>query len=447
LNQDNVFKKQNPPRLRYEIIPTALDVESLTQFQMYTVHQPTAANACAVGGSTGSFYHNGEGLYPVAGDIIYEDSIGTNTLDGEDDWWRVVGTSNAILISGSIDPQYEGTVAYVQDCGAFDNTAPSGYTATWTNLPRFINASNYTAVSANIYGGEIGATYFASASNGSTLSSNTATGTITSATQSIFLNTGDLSDGTIALNVRLADAAGNTGSLATVANLNIFGGVGLTQTKDTNVPSGYTVRFTTSNFTTNQTSNNTGTFYITVESIPASTTGTIYWSLQSTGGGSVNGTISVSGQTKRNITILNSSHSMNSGTVTATVYIIDSAGNQGNNTTDSLTYTAQSGTLDVTDVPDPTLSLDGDGDGFSMEVDVSPNNLSWSITKPSWIGISGASGTGDDSNIACLVDANPSTTTTRTGTVALIAGGVTLDSFPVWQGTSSGGGGGGQSIP
>lgn len=443
LNGENVFKKQNPPRLRYQIIPTALDVETLTQFQMYTTYQSTAASACAVGGSTGSFYHNGDGVYPQAGDIIYEDSIGSNTLDGEDNWWRVVGSSDTILISGSIDPQYEGIVAYVQDCGAFDNTAPSGYTATWTNLPRYINASNYTAISAKIYGGEIGTTYFASASNGSTLSSNTATGTITSATQSLVINTGDLSDGTITLNVRLADA-NQTGSLATVANV---GFAGLTQTKDVVVPSGYTVRFTTSNYSTNETSNNTGNFYLKVEGISSSETGTIFYSLQSTGGGSYNQSTGFSGVTSKNISIPNQAHSLNSGTVTATVYLIDTAGNQGSNATDTNAYTAQSGEISVTTTPNNTLSLDGDGDGFTCAVDVNPYNLSWTIEKPSWIGVSGASGQGDDSSINFLVDANSSTTNNRSGTVALKVGATVLDSFPVFQGPRSVSGGGGGSSP
>lgn len=440
LNDENVFKKQKPPRLRYQIIPTALDVETLTQFQMYTYlggGTGSAELACQINGNIGTFYHNGTGTYPQAGDIIYEDSIGTNTLDGNDEWWNVVGAAQAILISGSVTPQYEGTVGYVQDCSAFDSTPPSGYTATWSNVPRWINTNNYTAVSAIIYGGEIGATYFASASDFfGALSSNTATGIITSATQSIVLNTGDLADGQTTLNVRLADSSGNTGSLATVANVGFL--PTLTQTKDTVVPSGYTVRFTTSNYSTNETINYTGNFYLKVESIPTSESGTIYYSLQSTGGGTYSGQTSFSnGTSSKNIAVYNLQHNLQTGTVTATVYIVDTAGNQGSNTTDTNSLQVQSGTLS----PSTVTNVDGDGDTFTLSVDVTPNTLNWTLDKPSWISISGASGTGDDASINVLVDANPDTSNSRSGTITLKTGTTNLDFTLVTQepGTNMGG--------
>lgn len=432
LNDENVFKKQNLPQLRYRIEPTPLDVESLTQFQMFT-HlgggTGSAELACQIDGNIDTFYHNGTGTYPQVGDIIYQDSIGTNYLDGNDEWWNVVGAEQAILISGSVDPQYQGIVGSVQDCNVYDNTPPSGYTATWANTPRYINANNYTAVSAKIYGGEIGATYFASASDSSgALSSNTTTGIITSATQSITINTNDLSDGQTTLNVRLADSSGNTGSLATVANVGFT--PTLTQTKDTLVPSGYTVRFTTSDYSTNETQNYTGNFYLKVESIPTSESGTIYYSLQSTGGGTYNGSTSfTNGTSSKNISIPSSAHSLNSGTVTATVYLTDTAGNQGSNTTDTNTLTEQSGEL----LPNTVTNLDGDGQSFTLSVTVSPSNLTWYLESPVWVDIIGASGQGDDFSITGIVNSNPSFEDSRSGTITLKTGTTTLDLITVTQ--------------
>lgn len=433
LNNENVFKKENPAQLIYDIFPVSLDAETLTAFTMFTTNQPTSQSACAVGGSTGTYYHTGTNALPVPGDTVYTDALGTSTLDGNDAWWHV--GNDALLISGSgVNASHKGKVAATQACSAFDSTPPSGYTATWTNLPMYINASNTSAISANIYGGETNATYFASASNGSTLSANTATGTITSATQSIALNVGDLSDGTITLNVRLADAAGNTGSLATAANI---GFSSLTQTKDTSAPSGYTVRFMNSLYSADQTSNTSGHFYLKVEGL--SGTGVIYYSIQSTGGGSYNNQTSFSTSSK-NITIGSFLHTLNAGTVTATVYVKDAVNNQGANATDTVSYAPQSGTLS----PSSVTGLDGDGEGFTFSVDVSPNTLSWVLAKPNWVTISGASGNGDDLSISGYASANPSSTQSRTGTITLsTTTGTNLDFMQVTQDHSTSGGFGG----
>jgi hypothetical protein len=439
LNDGNVFKKENPPQLRYQIIATPLDVESLTQYSMYNVEKATPQLACAITpgqGSIISYYHNGTGTIPAAGDIIYTDSIGGSYLDGKDDWWSVPGTGKVLLVSGSTTPAHRGIVAFVQDCSAYDSTAPSGYTATWTNVPRYINASNTTAITAEIYNGEIGATFFASASNGSTLSANTATGTITSATQSVALNVGDLADGSnIVLNVRLVDAAGNSGSLATVSN---GSGDTLTQSKDTSIPSGYTVRFMNALYSADQTNNTSGHFYIKIESLSGA--GTVYYSLASTGGGNVSGQTAFNSAyaTFKNISIPVNSHSMGTGTVTATVYAKDGFNNQGSNVTDTVTYAPQTGVI----TPSGISNLDGDGEGFTLGVNVTPNTLSWVITKPSWITISGASGVGDDSVINGFASVNGSNSNSRTGTIFLsTTGGASLDFITVTQLPSSFSGG------
>ena len=442
LNIENIFKKQKPPVLTYNVVGVPLDVASLKNFSMYQTTGSTDSLACQVSGATTTFYHSGTGTIPTIGDMIYTDSAGANTLDGGDNWWHISGFNRVIQIDGP--GVTKGQVLAQTDCSTFDNVAPSGYTTSWTQFPAYVNAStNDTTLSANIYGGEIGTTYFASASLSGTFSSNTSTGTITnSATQSISIDASDInSDGTLLLNVRLADGA-QTGSLATVAS--IFGS-SLNLVKDTTAPTLTSVKFKNSGYSLDETSNNTGNFYLKVEGLSSS--GILYWSLASTGGGSVNGTVSYSGVTFKNIAIIANQHSMNSGTVTATVYAKDNVNNQSSNVTDTNSYTALSGDISVTTTPNPTLSLNGNGQGFTMSVNVTPNNLGWSITKPTWIGISGASGTGDDTSISALVDTNPSTSQNRTGTVALVYQSITLDSFPVFQGPSSASGGGGASSP
>ena len=442
LNIENIFKKQKPPVLTYNVVGVPLDVASLKTFSMYQTTGSTDSLACQVSGATTTFYHSGTGTIPTIGDMIYTDSAGANTLDGGDNWWHISGFNRVIQIDGP--GVTKGQVLAQTDCSTFDNVAPSGYTTSWTQFPAYVNAStNDSTLSANIYGGEIGTTYFASASLSGTFSSNTSTGTITnSATQSISIDASDInSDGTLLLNVRLADGA-QTGSLATAAS--IFGS-SLNLVKDTTAPTLTSVKFKNSGYTLDETSNNTGNFYLKVEGLSSS--GILYWNLASTGGGSVNGTVSYSGVTFKNIAIIANQHSMNSGTVTATVYAKDNVNNQSGNVTDTNSYTALSGDISVTTTPNPTLSLNGNGQGFTMSVNVTPNNLGWSITKPTWIGISGASGTGDDTSINALVDTNPSTTQNRTGTVALMYQSITLDSFPVFQGPSSASGGGGGSSP
>ena len=441
LNDENVFKKQKPPVLTYNIVAVPLDVASLTGFSMYDATGSSDSLACQVSGDTSNFYHSGTTTVPSIGDIVYTDSAGSNTLNGGGNWWHISGFNIVIQIAGSGVTQ--GEILDLTNCNTFDNTAPSGYKASWTQFPFYVNSStDDTILDAKIYGGELGTTYFASASMNGALSSNTSTGTITNAaTQSISVDASDINtDGTLFLNVRLADG-NQTGSLATVAGI---AGSSLNLTKDTTAPTVSSVRFVNYNYSSDETTNNTGNFFLKVEGINSQDSGLIYWNLASTGGGSVNGTVSYSGVTFKNISISSAAHNMNSGTVTATVYLKDNFNNQSSNVTDTNSYTAQSGTITS---PNNALNLTGNGDGFNCAVNVTPNTLTWSITTPSWIGFSGASGVGDDASIAFVVDANPSTTSSRTGTITLKTGNTTLDSFTVVQNQGSGGGGGGGSSP
>ncbi|EKE77577.1 tandem-95 repeat protein [Gallaecimonas xiamenensis] len=95
-----------------------------------------------------------------------------------------------------------------------DSTPPTGYSASFG--AGFVNIANQAAQSVTISGGEIGASYQLSISNGADNISRSGTLTGTSLT----LNSLDLSsfaDGTLSLTLVLTDTAGNAGTAATVS--------------------------------------------------------------------------------------------------------------------------------------------------------------------------------------------------------------------------------------
>jgi hypothetical protein len=107
-------------------------------------------------------------------------------------------------------------------------------------------------------------------------------------------------------------------------------------------------------------------------------------------------------------------HNLNNGTISATVYLIDSAGNQGPNATDTVSLSVNSGTLSPSST---TVARFGGSDTFSVVVN--PSNLSWSLTgAPSWVSITGASGQGSDGSITISASSN-SGTNSRTATIQL----------------------------
>ncbi|MGY8867344.1 MAG: hypothetical protein ACKVJK_17235, partial [Methylophagaceae bacterium] len=167
LNNLNVFKKDTPPQLRYKLTVVTQDTDTLTQFYMWPGSRSTGELACGLtstdfsSSTPGTYYHNGTGTLPVDGDFVFTDINATNTFNGAGAWWKTTQAALSYLISGSGAAQ--GKVSYVDNCGAYDSTAPTGYTATWDMSPKQINASNYTAVPFIIHRGEIGNTYTATA--------------------------------------------------------------------------------------------------------------------------------------------------------------------------------------------------------------------------------------------------------------------------------------------
>jgi len=426
LNNLNVFKKDTPPQLRYKLTVVTQDTDTLTTFYVWpgaaTNNASGAQTACgydasSFGSTPSTLYHNGEGAFPIDGDFVFSDINATNTFDGQGKWWKLTAYGKTLLISGSGAAQ--GKVSYVQDCSAYDSTAPTGYTATWGMSPKQINATNYTAVPFEIVNGELGSTYTATAYLQSTPGTTvTSTGTITNASSFIGnINTTNLADGSnVILEIVLTDTSGNAGSVATVATT--VPNASLTATvKAVNGPTGYNVDFKTSNtYTTSQTLNTNGEFYLKVDNIPANSSGQIYFNLTSTGGGSYSVTKNYNSglSTSSEIPIYNFMHSLNNGTISATVYLIDSAGNQGPNATDTVSLSINSGTLSPS-----SATVARFGGSATFAVTVNPSNMNWNLFgAPSWVTITGASGTGNDSSITFSASSN-SGTNSRTATIQL----------------------------
>lgn len=60
--------------------------------------------------SGGTKYHDGSGSTPVVGDTVYTDSAGTQTIDGQNKWYKLIGTDDVIKIDSS------GEVVMVEEC-------------------------------------------------------------------------------------------------------------------------------------------------------------------------------------------------------------------------------------------------------------------------------------------------------------------------------------------
>ena len=447
LNDENIFKQVNVPFINYDIVKRdAGSGANYTPFSMTTQNTSSVAEDACLGGfnTFATKYHNGAGEIPAVGDYVFAGIDSATGFDGQGNWWiakKSDTTQYALRISGS-----GGNIGYVGTvtaCSTFDNVPPSGYTATWNMVPQNVIASNVSQVPFRIFNAEVGTTYDVTASLEATPNSKvTATGTVTGTGLAGSLTDFDgtidcsgLADGVnVLLDVTLIDGAGNRGGLASVGP-NV--GNNLTASfKDTSVPAGYTARFTTSDYSTNQTSNDNGVFRIKVESMPSNDGGTIYYTLTSTGGGSYSATTlyNTAISTTKNITVGSSSHSLNAGTVTVSLYLVDAAGNQGATVTDTVLYNPISGTMTVSGGFD-TTDMGYWQQTFYFSVSVTPSSGTWYITDTaSWVSVSGASGTGNDSSVGVLVQQN-STSSPRLATVFLKASGsgTTLDSIPIMQ--------------
>ena len=200
---------------------------------------------------------------------------------------------------------------------SIDTAAPSGYSVLINQDP--INAGNETAVSFTFTGAEVGATYnytFSSTGGGGPLS---ASGTVASAGQTISgINLSGLGDGTITLSVTLTDINGNQGLPATD-----------TSSKDTAVPSGYSVVI-------NQDPINAGNQTAVSFTFTGAEVGATYnYSFTSSGGGGTvgaSGTVASTGQT---ISPINLS-TLPDGTITLSVTLTNGNGT-GSAATDTST--------------------------------------------------------------------------------------------------------------
>ncbi|MCP3887453.1 MAG: hypothetical protein GY702_01075, partial [Desulfobulbaceae bacterium] len=215
----------------------------------------------------------------------------------------------------------------VTDSVTKEVTAPTGYSVSIDQT--IINSTNETGLSFTFASAEVSAAYNYSIddTNGST-SPVTGTGTVSSSTQQITnINVSSLDDDTLTLTVYLADANGNQGEDVTD-----------TITKEVTAPIGYSVSIDQAIINS---TNETGLSF----TFASAEVGAAYnYSIDDTNGGTsaVTSSGTISSATDK-ITGINVS-SLDDDTLTLTVYLTDTNGNQGGNVTDTVTKDATSPT-------------------------------------------------------------------------------------------------------
>ena len=251
LNRENPFKKVVHPRTLFHITTVNQTItDTLTPvYVMNTGVNPieynSAVQACAAFNlsSAATFYHGGSNLVPAEGDILYTDINGLNPVtsveQGDHTSFAINNngtyTSYTAAVSASNNP---GQLYNIVACGTLDTTAPSGYTAAWTNST--INAQNVSSVPFEVRGTiEPNSIMFATASDqsGNKAYKVVATG---GANVSTTMNTTNLDDGeNVTIDVKLRDAAGNEGASASAHTGAGF--FGLTINKQVAGPTGYSI--------------------------------------------------------------------------------------------------------------------------------------------------------------------------------------------------------------
>ena len=262
----------------------------------------------------------------VGTDYAYTISDGSGTVTGS----GTISTATDQISSLDVSSLGDGTlnlsviltdIAGNAGTAATDNvtketTAPGGYTVSIDQ--ESINAANDTALSFTFASAEVGTDYAYTISDGS--GTVTGSGTISTATDQISsIDVSGLGDGTLNLSVTLTDAAGNVGSAATDS-----------VTKDATAPSGYSVSIDQSAVT----AANEGSVSLTFASAEV---GAYYtYSIDDTNGGTAavtgSGTISTATDQISGIDV----SGLDDDTLTLTVYLSDSNGNQGGNATDTV---------------------------------------------------------------------------------------------------------------
>ncbi len=197
-----------------------------------------------------------------------------------------------------------------------ETVPPSGYTVTLDQNP--VTSSNDTAVSFTFASAQVGTDYAYSISDGS--SQVTGSGTIGTATDQISsIDVSGLADGTLNLSVTLTDVAGNIGSVATDS-----------ATKEATPPTGYSISFDQGSVIPSNEFNISFAFAL------AEVGATYTYSIDDTNGttAAVTGSGTIATATDQ-ISGLDVS-GLDDDTLTLTVYLTDSYGNQGNDATDTV---------------------------------------------------------------------------------------------------------------
>ncbi len=251
---------------------------------------------------------------------------GTSAVTGSGTIATATAQISGIDVSGLDDDTLTLTVYLTDSCGnqggdttdtiTKDTIAPSGYSVSIDQGS--INAANDTALSFTFAGAEVGTVYAYTISDGS--STVTGSGTVTTATDQIVgIDVSGLGDGTLSLSVTLTDTEGNAGTTATDS-----------VTKETVAPSGYSVNFDQSTvIPSNETS-------ISFTFASAEVGADYTYSIDDTNGGTMavtgSGTIATATDQISGIDV----SGLDDDTLTLTVYLTDSSGNQGSDTTDTV---------------------------------------------------------------------------------------------------------------
>ncbi len=269
---------------------------------------------------------------------------------------QVVGINVSTLTNGTLTLHVqltdvagnEGNVAV--DTIIKESTPPSGFSASFNQDP--VNLTNKTNISFTFALAEVGTTYnYSIDDTNAGTSTVTGSGTIATATDQISgLDVSGLDDDTLTLTVYLTDSYGNQGNDATDTVL-----------KDTSEPSGYSVSIDSSYINSSNATAINFTFAL------AEVGATYSYSIDDTNGGTLpitgSGTIATATDQITGIDV----SGLDDDTLTLTVYLTDSAGNQGSNATDTVTKeTVLPSGYAVTLDQDPVTSANDTGVSFTF---------------------------------------------------------------------------------
>lgn len=429
LNSLNNFKILDSPLLRYNITTVESDSGTYTAFQLNSSGQTTPQLACTLLASDAiTYYHDGLSNLPQLNDTIYLDSGGNTVLAGASRYYHG-GTSQKafkVLNDGSVDE--------IQDCSQYDSIPGAPPAPEVAFRAKYVYSQNETAVPIIIRNAEQHATANITAS----LGANSVLQEVTISDpnyQLVNMNLASLPDTTgteIALSVKLTDPAGNQGTESTIGT-NI-GDFGKTIPKDTAAITGHSALFVTSflgSYT--QTTNSSGNFYIKISNLPTTEQVSVNASVASTGGGqtvflsnqNLNGWDGTSGNTTGWLSLFNSGHNLNNGTVTVVVTLTDSAGNISSNVSDTVTYQAGTATMNPSNV-----YVGGNASQGTITI---TSNTSWTlVSMVSWMTTGTTSGTGNTTT-SWFVTSN-SSQNSRSGTIRLMVGQTVTDFMVLTQG-------------